>query len=78
MEGYRGIVCEAFYAGDQVKVKGGAASKWVGKAGRILRWIHDYWYVVWVEGEELVLDASQGNMELLWRKPWWKEGGGNL
>jgi hypothetical protein len=34
--------------------------RWDGKIGFVLRWLHDDWYIVKVEGRELVLDLSRG------------------
>lgn len=38
--------------------------RWNGKRGKVLRWLHDDWYLVEVDGKELVLDASRGEMTL--------------
>ena len=33
------------------------------KTGIVLRWVHDQWYIVEVDGKELVLDADRGEFE---------------
>ena len=36
---------------------------WNGREGVIDRWLHDNWYIVNVDGTELVLDARRSEFE---------------
>jgi hypothetical protein len=50
--------------GDQVTVQN-VSMKWNGRIGTVLRWVSDGWYIVLVDGTELVLDADRGEMMLI-------------
>ena len=50
-----------FYGGSRVTVAN-VASRWNGRVGIVLRWVHDNWYIVLVGDTELVLDTSRGEM----------------
>jgi hypothetical protein len=50
-----------FYGEEQVLIQN-IAPYWNGKIGIVVRWVHDNWYIVAVEGKELVLDTSRDEM----------------
>jgi len=50
---------DTYYGGEKVLVQN-IAPVWNGKTGTVLRWVNDNWYIVEVEGKELVLDIGRG------------------
>jgi hypothetical protein len=50
-----------FYDKNLVRVQN-VSIKWNGRIGTVLRWVSDSWYIVLVDGTELVLDADRGEM----------------
>ena len=50
-----------FYSNEEVIIQN-CAPCWNGKIGKVIRWIHDDWYIVKCNDVELVLDASRDEM----------------
>ena len=48
----------------KVKVQNVSAC-WNGRIGYVIRWLHDSWYVVVVDGIELVLDSAKYEMDIV-------------
>lgn len=49
---------------DQLVKIHNVAPKWNRRIGKIVRWLHDDWYIVEVDGKEIVLDSSRGEFSL--------------
>ena len=41
------------------------APVWKGRLGKVVRWVHDGWYIVEVGGRELVLDLYRGEFKIV-------------
>lgn len=51
------------YSGTRVRLQN-ISPYWDGKTGTVVKWSHDQWYTVRVEGSELLLDAGRGEFEI--------------